>query len=104
MLDRLSPRHGSRKPRKRVGRGPGSGMGWGMEPELGLGLGMGSGLGMELGTGLVLGLGMGLSLGVEIPRLLARLGTVWWPHMKPTLSAHLAYPRLCPPPRAEVPL
>ena len=27
MLDRLSPRHGSRKPRKRVGRGPGSGTG-----------------------------------------------------------------------------
>ena len=27
MLDRLSPRHGSRRPRKRVGRGPGSGIG-----------------------------------------------------------------------------
>ena len=27
MLDRLSPRHGSRRPRKRVGRGPGSGTG-----------------------------------------------------------------------------
>ena len=27
MLDRLSPRHGSRRPTKRVGRGPGSGNG-----------------------------------------------------------------------------
>lgn len=27
MLDRLSPRHGSRRPAKRVGRGPGSGTG-----------------------------------------------------------------------------
>ncbi len=27
MLDRLSPRHGSRRARKRVGRGPGSGTG-----------------------------------------------------------------------------
>ena len=27
MLDRLSPRHGSRRPPKRVGRGPGSGTG-----------------------------------------------------------------------------
>jgi len=26
MLDRLQPRHGSRRPRKRLGRGPGSGL------------------------------------------------------------------------------